>query len=140
MKGENTSVQTHVVGGDQGVMLKGEEERIRRRDLQATPRRPFAFQVLPAAQSGSEASGDGELGQAESGTASQALDGARRKRAASEGSLPPTGRAALAPSGAVGTAREGEITSAKTRAVGEGRGVMLKGEEERIRRRDLQVT
>ena len=66
--------------------------------------------------------------------ASHALAGARWRRAASEGSLPPTGWEALESSGAGGAAREGGSTSAQTRAVVEGRGVMLKGDQERIRR------
>ena len=54
------------------------------------------------------------------------MDGARQRRVASEVSLQPTGRAAPETSGAGGAAREGEITSAQTRVVGEGQGVMLK--------------
>ena len=34
--------------------------------------------------------------------------------------------------------REGERTSAQTQAVGEGQGIMLKGYQERIRRRDFE--
>ena len=74
---------------------------------QAAPRHPSGFKVLSAAQSGSNTSDAGEPGRAESGAASQALFGATRMRAASEGSLPQTGRAAPEPSGAVGAAREG---------------------------------
>ena len=51
--------------------------------------------------------------------------------------MPLTGRLALEPSGSGGAAREGEITSAHTQAVGEGWGVLLKGYQERIWGRDL---
>ena len=84
---------------------------------------PSDFQVLPAAQSGRDTSDAGEPGRADSGAAIQALAGARRKWAASEGSLPPTGRAYPAPSVNVGESREGESTSAQKQAVGKGQGV-----------------
>ena len=96
------------------------------------------LQVLPAAQSGREASGAEEQGWSDSEAVSQALDGALRRREASEGSLPPTGRTAPEPRGAGGEARKGEITSAYTLAVREGRGVMLKGDQEKIQRCDLE--
>ena len=91
----------------------------------AAPRPPSAFQVLPEAQSGSEASEAGELGWEESGADSQALAGTRQRQAASEGSLIPTGREDLAPSGAGGAKREGERTNPHKQAVGEGRGVII---------------
>ena len=75
-------------------------------------------QVLSVAQLGSETSGDGEPSQAESGAASQALDGARRRRAVREGSLPPKGQAAPATNGAGEAAREGESTSARDQTGG----------------------
>ena len=76
-------------------------------------------QVLPAEQSGSETSGNGKPGRAESGVAIQALSGACWRRAVSEGSLTPTGQAALVPIGSGEAVREGESTSAWDRA---GRG------------------
>ena len=60
--------------------------------------------------------------------ASQAFCGALWRDKASEGSLPPTGRAALAQSGYRGTTTEGKSMSLQTWAVGNGWGVMLKGE------------
>ena len=92
--------------GGGGVSLNNEESRDQDfwgRDHRggavfylAAPLPPSAFQVLPAVQLGSNASGAREPGRAESGAASQALAGSRRRRVASEGSLPPTGRADLA--------------------------------------------
>ena len=67
--------------------------------------------------------------------ASHALAGSCRRRAASEGSLPPMGRAALVLSGSGGAVREGKSMSAYTRAVGEVWGVILKVYHESIRRR-----
>ena len=64
---------------------------------------------------------------------------ARQRRVAVKVSLLPMGRAYLALSGAEGVAREGVRTSAQTQAVGEGRSVMIKGDQERTRRRDLEV-
>ena len=68
------------------------------------------------------------------GAASQALAGSRQRQATIVGSLPPTGRVDPALSRYGGAAREGESTSAYTRVVGEGRGVLIKGNQERIRR------
>ena len=79
---------------------------------------PSAFQVLPSAQSGSEASGSGDIGWAESGADIQSLAGACRRREAIEGSLLLTERSALELSGAGGVEREGGITIAQTRVVG----------------------
>ena len=80
----------------------------------ATPDDPAPpdCKILPAANSGSETSGDGEPVRAESGAASQTLTGPRRIRAVSEGSMPPTGQAAPVLSGDGGAEREGESTSA----------------------------
>ena len=103
------------------------------------PAPPSALQVLPAAQLGSEASGSGEIGRSDSEGGIQSLAGSRRRWFASEGSIPPTGWASPAPSGAGGVAREGDSTSVQTRAVGEGRVFILKGKEERIWRRDSEV-
>ena len=50
--------------------------------------------------------------------ARQALAGARRRQAASEGSLPPMGLGAPAPSGAGGASREEESTSERDRVEG----------------------
>ena len=55
-------------------------------------------------------SGAGDPDCEESGVASQALVGAFRRWAASEGSLPTTGQAPLAPIGVGGAAREGGRT------------------------------
>ena len=82
------------------------------------PAPPSDFQVLRAAESGSETSGAGDTGRSESGAASQELAEACRRRAAGEGFLPLMGRAAPASSRDEGAAREGESTSARTRAVG----------------------
>ena len=87
-----------------------------------TPPPPPDFQVLPAAQSGRDTSGDGEPGRAELGATRQALAGSRRIREVSEGSMTPTGQASPAPSGAGGAAREGDITSAHDQAGGGGLG------------------
>ena len=54
---------------------------------------PDDFQVLPLGQLGSKIPGAGAPGRAELGAASQALDGSRRRRVISEGSLPLMGRA-----------------------------------------------
>ena len=66
------------------------------------------------------------------------MAGDRQRQADSKGSLPPTGKESPEPSGSRGSEREGEITSVQTRVMGEGRGIMLEGEEERIRRRDSE--
>ena len=66
------------------------------------------------------------------------IDLSRQRQAASEGSLPPTGWASPAPSGARGAARKGDSTIVRKLAVGEGRCIMIKGDQERIRRRDLE--
>ena len=87
---------------------------------------------------GSTTSGDRETGRAELGATRQALDGDRRRRAASEGSLPPTGQVAPAPRGSRDEAMKGENTSVQTHVVGGDQGVMLKGDQERIRRRNLE--
>ena len=100
---------------------------------------PSAFQVLPEEHSGSDASGARDPGWAESGAAIQELAGSRWRRAASEGSLLPTGRADPAPSRAGGAARERESTSVQTQELGEGRGAMLKVGQERIWRCDLEI-
>ena len=102
------------------------------------PHPPSVFQVLTAAQSGIDASGARETGQSESGAYIHALTGSRWMRAAIEVSLPPTGQAASAPSVAIGVAREGESTSTQAREAEEGQGAMLKGDNERIRRSDLE--
>ena len=96
------------------------EERQEGNPPSETPHPPptHDFQVLPAAQSGSETPGAGAPGRAESVVTSQALEGARQRRAVSEGSLPPTGWAPRAPIRAGGAAREGESTSAWDRAGG----------------------
>ena len=73
-----------------------------------------------------------------SGAARQALDGSRCRRAASKGLLPPRGKKDPGLRGDRGAARERESTSAHTGTVGEGWGVMIKGEEDRIRRHDLE--
>ena len=75
--------------------------------LPVRPLPPSAFQVLPAAQSRSEASGAGETGRSELGAAIQALDEALRRRTASDGSPPSTRLVALVLSGSGGAAREG---------------------------------
>ena len=67
------------------------------------------------------------------------MDGACQRRAVSEGSLPLTGQVEPPPSTYGGVVREGGRTSAQTQVVGEGKGVMLKGYHERIRRHDLKV-
>ena len=85
-----------------------------------------SFQVIPAVKSGSETPGAGAPERTESGAASQALAGARRRRAVSEGSLLPTGQAPLAPIGAGGAAREGDRSSTRDWAGG-GRGVSAGG-------------
>ena len=84
------------------------------------------FKLLLAAHLWSKTPGARAPGRAESGASSQALAGARQRRAVSEGSLPPTGRELTAPSGSGGAARGEEITSAGDRAVG-GRGVSARG-------------
>ena len=63
----------------------------------------------------------------EEGAGSQALVEDRQRRAASEGSLPMTGRAVSVMSGSRGVAREGESMSARTRAEREGQDVYSKG-------------
>ena len=83
---------------------------------------PPNCQVLPVSQLGSENSCNGNPGRAESGEVSQELSGACRRQVVSEGSLLPKRRAGPAPSGAGGSAREGESKSARDRAgVGSGR-------------------
>ena len=77
------------------------------------------FQVLLAAQLGRETPGDEAPGRTEPWADSQELTGARQRRAVSEGTLLPTGRADPAPSGSRGAARGGENTSAWERAGGE---------------------
>ena len=82
------------------------------------PPPPHDFQVLPVAHSVRDTPGAGAPGQAESGAASQALDGACRRQAVSEGSLTPTRQASPGPSGSRGAEQEGESTSAREWAGG----------------------
>ena len=59
-------------------------------------------------------------------------------RAASEGSLPPTGWTALAPRRARGAERKGRASLPVHRRWGRVGAFMLKGDQERIQRRDYE--